>query len=125
MRTGPANSSYICQLVVSLDDVAYTGNQSRSDRKGQLIANVMVFAGSLRASGNRLSESGRTTTLVSLYTLAIRMNSTTCNQGDHCIVATDMNAAMPEMSTGNQVLFPAQWCRGVNQMSDYYFKLYG
>jgi hypothetical protein len=108
-RTGPASRSATCQLVVGLDDVGYQGNQSLSERSGNLFANVVVLGGTLRAVGNRLSERGPET-LMSLYTLAARMNDTSLNQGDHCIIVVDQNPAMAEVQVGNQVLDPGPLC---------------
>ncbi|HEX6827456.1 MAG TPA: hypothetical protein VF104_00600 [Burkholderiales bacterium] len=124
VRTGGLNTSFTCQAILSMDDVAYQANQCYSYRTGNLMANAMVFASSLRASGNRLSEAGPET-LMSLYTLAMKMNNTTFNQGDHCIIATDQNPAMPEIQTGNQVLFPGALCRSLNMVSDLMFKAQG
>ncbi|HEX9179519.1 MAG TPA: hypothetical protein VF859_03930, partial [Burkholderiales bacterium] len=124
VRTGGLNTSFACQAILSMDDVAYQANQCYSYRTGNLMANALVFASSLRASGNRLSEAGPET-LMSLYTLAMKMNNTTFNQGDHCIIATDQNPAMPEIQTGNQVLFPGALCRSLNMVSDLMFKAQG
>lgn len=124
VRTGGLNTSFACQAILSMDDVAYQANQCYSYRTGNLIANAIVFASTLRASGNRLSEAGPET-LMSLYTLAMKMNNTTFNQGDHCIIATDQNPAMPEIQTGNQVLFPGALCRSLNMVSDLMFKAQG
>jgi hypothetical protein len=108
-RTGAANESASCQVISCLDDLAYQGNQSQSDRVGNLVSNVHLQATTLRAVGNRFSEVGAQTQM-SLFTLAVRMNDTSLNQGDHCIIATDQNPAMAEVRLGNQVLNPSPLC---------------
>ncbi len=125
VRTGAYNNSFCCQAIVSMDDVSYQTNQAYSYRPGALIANAFVFGSSLRASANRLSESGQDTTLMSLYSLAMRMNNSSFNQADHCIIATDMNTAMPEVQDGNQILHPGKLCRSFNMISDVMFKAQG
>ena len=82
------------------------------------------MAGAGRSTGNRLSEAGAET-LLSLYTLGARMNNTTFNQGDHCIVATDQNPSMAVVQVGNQVLNPSSLCASVNMISDVMFKARG
>jgi hypothetical protein len=108
-RTGAANQSASCQVISCLGDLAYHANQSQSDRAGNLVSNVHLNANTLRAIGNRFIEVGPETQM-SLFTLAVRMNDTSLNQGDHCIIATDQNPAMAEVRTGNQVLNPSPRC---------------
>ena len=124
-RTGTSNRSFTGQLIVALDDIGYQGNQSYNYRNsGNVFANVLLYGGTLRAIGNRLSETG-SETLLSLYTLGARMNNTTFNQGDHCIVATNQNPSMAVVQVGNQVLHPSSICESVNQISDVMFKTRG
>jgi len=124
-RTGTSNRSFTSQFIVALDDLGYQGNQSYNYRNaGNVLANVLLYAGTLRATGNRLSESG-SETLLSLYTLGARMNNTTFNQGDHCIIATDQNPSMAVVQVGNQILHPSAICQSVNQISDVMFKTRG
>ena len=123
-RTGSSNRSVTCHALVALDDLGYQGNQSYSYRIGNLFSNAYLLGGTLRASGNRLSEAGAET-LMSLYSLGMRMNDTSLNQGDHCIVATDMNPAIAVAQVGNQVLHPSRLCNGLNMISDLMFKAQG
>ena len=124
-RTGTSNRSFTSQFIVALDDIGYQGNQSYNYRNsGNVFANVLLYGGTLRATGNRLSESG-SETLLSLYTLGARMNNTTFNQGDHCIIATDQNPSMAVVQVGNQILHPSSICQSVNQISDVMFKARG
>jgi len=120
-RTGPAHRAAGCHLVLSFDDVSYQDNQSYSAQASTVFANVMVVASTLRAVGNRLSERN-SETLMSLWTLAQRANNTSMNQADHCIIATDANPGMPEILTGNQVLFPSSLCARVNMTNALLFK---
>src|SRR6185369_9786644 len=108
-RTGPLNRSTVCQWIASLDDIGYQGNQSTSERAGNLFANVFLGAATLRAIGNRMSELGPET-LMSLFTLTQRLNDTSLNQGDHCIIAINQDTSLAEVQLGNQVLNPGPLC---------------
>jgi hypothetical protein len=74
-----------------------------------LFTNGLLFGQALRATGNRLSERS-VNALLSLFTLGERLNNTSFKQGDHCIIALDMNPAMAEVKLGNQVLIPNALC---------------
>ncbi|MEO7232692.1 MAG: DUF6519 domain-containing protein [Polaromonas sp.] len=123
-RTGQSNTSTTCQLIATLDDLGYQDNQSASLRNGNLFANGLLMGNTLRATGNRLSERGPET-LLSLFTLGVKMNNTSFNQGDHCIVANDMNPAMAEVKIGNQVLNPNALCASRNGVAAILFKPHG
>lgn len=123
-RTGATHRALGCHLVFSLDDVGYLGNQSTSVQAGTVFANAMVGGRTLRALNNRLSETS-TSTLMSMWTLAMRANNTSLNQADHCIIATDQNPGMPEVQAGNQVLFPSNLCARVNMTNALLFKPLG
>jgi len=123
-QTGPANTAAACHLVFSLDDVAYQDNQSASVQATPVYANALIGGNTLRACGNRLREAN-TQTLMSMFTLAVRANNTSFNQGDHCIIVTDQNPGMPEIQSGNQVLFPSGTCARVNMTTALLFKPLG
>lgn len=123
-RTGPANRASSCHLVFSYGDVAYMDNQSVSVQATPVYANALLAGGTLRATGNRLQESNRSS-LMSMFTLAVRANNTSFNQGDHCIIVTDQNPGMPEIQSGNQVLFPSSTCARVNMTTALLFKPLG
>jgi hypothetical protein len=108
-RTGAANGSATCQIIATSDDLAYQDNQSQSDRRDGLWINAFLSATTLRATGNRLAEAGPKTP-ASLLTVGSRMNNTSLNQGDHCIIAVDQNSAMDPVQLGNQVLYPSALC---------------
>jgi hypothetical protein len=123
-RTGQSNTSASCQLLATLDDLAYQDNQSFSLRSGNLIANALLYGNTLRATGNRLGERGAET-LLSLLSLGVRLNNTSFNQGDHCIVANDMNPAMAEVKVGNQILNPGSLCASRSIVAAILFKPHG
>jgi hypothetical protein len=123
-RTGPAHRGATCQLLLSFDDLAYQGNQSRSAQASPVFTNALLYGATVRALGNRLQES-HPQSLLSMFTLASRANNTSMNQGDHCIIVTDTNPGMPEIQAGNQVLFPSSLCARVNMTTALLFKPLG
>ena len=108
-RTGTANVSATSHIIASFDDLAYQDNQSHNNRLDGVWSNALMLATSVRATGNRLVEVGPNT-LMSLLTLGLRMNNTSFNQGDHCIVAVDQNPALATVAFGNQVLHQTDTC---------------
>jgi hypothetical protein len=108
-RTGAANISATSHVIATLDDLAYQDNQSHNARRDAVWCNALLAAFTLRATGNRLIEAGPKT-LASLLTVGSRMNNTSFNQGDHCIIAVDQNPAMATVQLGNQVLYPNDLC---------------
>jgi hypothetical protein len=123
-RTGLSNTSLTCHLVATLDDLAYQSNQSSSLRDGNLFANALLMGNTLRATSNRFSERGPET-LLSLFALGVKLVNASFNQGDHCIVANDMNPAMAEVKVGNQVLNPNALCASRSTVSGILFKPHG
>jgi hypothetical protein len=108
-RTGGANVSATNHIIATLDDLAYQDNQSHNDRPDGVLSNALLYAMTLRATGNRLVEAG-SKTLLSLLSVGSRMNNTSFNQGDHCIVAVDQNPSLATVQVGNQVLNPSNLC---------------
>jgi hypothetical protein len=110
-RTGAANISATCQIISTFDDLAYQGNQSHSDRPDGVWSNAFLSGATLRATSNRLIEAGPNTPM-SLFTVGSRMNDTSLNQGDHCIIAVDLNPDpnMAIVQLGNQVLHRGTLC---------------
>jgi hypothetical protein len=123
-RTGQSNTSTTCHVVVTLDDLAYQDNQSFSLTSANLFTNGLLFGQALRATGNRLSERS-VNALLSLFTLGERLNNTSFNQGDHCVIALDMNPAMAEVKLGNQVLIPNALCASRYDVAAILFKPHG
>jgi hypothetical protein len=116
-RSGNSNESLISQLIFSVDDIGFGGNQSddlggaRFDGGADIVAvNTALWATTLRANDSRFKEildfGQRNSFRFSLWTLSTLMNNTTNNQGDHCIFAINAlnTAAPPLVRNGNQVL---------------------
>ena len=106
----PANQSPVSQMIVSLDDIGFDGNQSDNLNDG-LIFNTVLWGTTLRATDSRFKEvldGGEDSSCVSLYTLSEGMNNTTNNQGHHCIFALNLGTQPvfpdPVIAEGNQVL---------------------
>lgn len=122
-RTGAGGSSLSSHLVVTADDLDYSHNQSRNLQSQGLFANVLAAAATLRASGNRMSET-HPETLLSAVTLASRLNATTYNQADHCIIVIGTDTTYPEVQDGNMVLNNAN-CRSFNMVAELLLKQRG
>ena len=116
-RTGMANVSATSHVIATFDDLAYQDNQSHNNRLDAVWANALLLATSVRATGNRLVEVGPRT-LLSLLTLGLRMNNTSFNQGDHCIVAVDQNPALATVALGNQVLHQTDVCGSLQSLAN-------
>ena len=74
-------------FIVTLDDLAFHDNQCVANTSDDFVlSQALLFAVSLRVSDNRFTE-GILNALFSALTLGIFMNTTTDNQGTHCIIA--------------------------------------
>ena len=114
-RTGAAVRSLSSHLVVVADDLDYSHNQSRSVQAQALFSNVLLYGATLRASGNRMSEANAET-MLSLASLASRLNATTYNQADHCIIVIGTDPAYREVQHGNMVFVNVR-CRNLNMVA--------
>jgi hypothetical protein len=76
-------------LILSLDDVGFDGNQCEANLFDDfLLTNTLILALSQRATNNRWKEGLlNVTSWMSAFTLTFLMNTTTDNQGTHCIIA--------------------------------------
>lgn len=88
-QVGASHASSLPHLVFSFDDVQFEGNQLRTSQDGQRapgVLNALVWSATARVGANRFQEpaAGSAASLVSWARL---MNTTTGNQGDHCIFA--------------------------------------
>jgi hypothetical protein len=120
-RSGAEHTEPITQVLMGYDDVSFEGNQSYVDQPGVVLANTMIFGGSVRAIGNRLRERSTTTTL-SLLTVAERANVTSLNQTDHCIIARTTSATAPAtVNSGNQMLSPSPLCMRLGTVASLLF----
>jgi|GEM_PF-859775 len=124
----------VAQLIVTMDDLAYSENQGEVrgpgiDRGPSL--NAFLCGATIRTLGNRfkeppppplkLSDNRPPPPVYSAVTLALLLNNTSNNQGDHCILAGTYLAAPPEapeslMFMANQWLFQ-RWgsCQAENK----------
>jgi hypothetical protein len=105
VRLGPVNRSLVSQLVIALDDLGYSANQAAVFRGDPFFANAALVADAVRATAARFREDATHT--ISLLTMAFRMNNTSLNQADHCILAFPNRPPanqLPTLSLNNQVL---------------------
>lgn len=123
VRIGSGNTSTVCNLIAAADDLEFEGNQSYSFRTKTFFANTMLYGSTVRAIGNRFRELSAETSM-SLWTLGQQMNTTSLNQADHCIIASDANPNLPVVQNGNLVL-NANRCQSFNMISDLVFKARG
>jgi len=122
-RTGTAVRSLSAQLLAVADDLDYAHNQSRNVQSAGLLSNVLLYGATLRATGNRMSEASAETPL-SLASLANRLNATTYNQADHCIIVIGTDTTYPEVQDGNMVLDNTR-CRSLNMVAELLLKQRG
>jgi hypothetical protein len=92
------------QLIASLDDVSYVGNQSECTSVLDIvIANAVIYAVTIRTNDNRFQE-GITQALYSLFSYGF-MNTCTTNQATHCLHV--FPADLPYgIFSGNIILIP-------------------
>ncbi|NAZ84905.1 DUF6519 domain-containing protein [Kineococcus indalonis] len=116
VRTGPENRAWTSQLILTADDLGYDGNQSGMFRPDLTFTNLLGIAHSVRVTGSRFRERA-TAVAMSALTLAggttasasaRAMNTTTQNQGDHCIIAIS-GGTVPLVEHPNQVV-STQFC---------------
>ncbi|NML16835.1 DUF6519 domain-containing protein [Azohydromonas caseinilytica] len=121
VRAGPAHAAPLVQLLFSQDDLGVAGNQCHGAQSGNLLANTLALAPSVRVLGNRWRETAAETSL-SLLSVGTSANNTSFNQGDHCIVAVDASAAGPALvDFGNQVLIPNDRCAEFGKLAQAIF----
>ena len=114
-RLGPENRSVMSQLILTADDLGFSGNQSDIMSTSHKI-NTLLGGITLRAGDSRFKEriiQGQTATKASLLSITKLLNNTHNNQGNHCIIATSLMEALNpylgyKLSEGNQVMFPAK-----------------
>jgi len=105
VRLGSENRSLMSQVVIALDDVGFSANQASVFRRDPFFANAVIVGDSVRATASRFREDAART--ISLLTSAFRMNMTSLNQADHCIIALPAQAPvnlLPTFADNNQVL---------------------
>ncbi len=96
---GPDSDAMIALALAVAEDLGFDANQIDALQGGlrignrTLMMNTLLFAQTVRATGNRFREpllSPEVALQVSLASLSTRMNIATSNEGDHCIYAFDM-----------------------------------
>ncbi len=85
VRLGQVNHSLMSQMMVCFDDLGYSSNTASVFRGNPFFANAALIADTVRATASRFREEAGPT--LSLWSHALRINTTALNQGDHCIVA--------------------------------------
>ncbi|RPI42696.1 MAG: hypothetical protein EHM59_17235, partial [Betaproteobacteria bacterium] len=117
VRLGQVNRSLVAQLLACFDDLGYASNTSAVFRGNPFFANAVLLADTVRATASRFREEAGPT--LSLWTQALRINTTAHNQADHCIVARQpASTQLPAVvSVPNQVL-DAQLCSKLFESQD-------
>jgi len=107
---GPQSSAFMAVALAAAEDVGLDANQIDANQGGTLAGNsavslnTLIFANTLRATGNRLREpdlNSDNAFQISLLSMSTGMNTTTTNQGDHCIFAFDQGTPRHLIDQGN------------------------
>ena len=110
--------AFSAQTIVSLDDVAYCGNQSEvRSFFDLLITDVALIGATVRANDNRFQE-GFTVTLNSLMSAGF-MNLAATNQATHCIQLFGPDAFID--APANQVLYKIGPCLELSRVVGQYW----
>ncbi|MCZ6711533.1 MAG: right-handed parallel beta-helix repeat-containing protein, partial [Gammaproteobacteria bacterium] len=107
LRLGPQATSFTSQIIWTLDDLGFDGNQSVALPTGiPLFVNTLLIGQTLRATDSRFKESPRTANQgkISLLSANSLLNNTNDNHGDHCIFAFPIPGGRTPIMTGNQVV---------------------
>ena len=84
LRAPEVNFALSSQLIASLDDVSYVGNQSEcTSLVDYVFSNAVIYAVTIRTNDNRFQE-GVTIAVASLFSYGF-MNTCTANQAMHCL----------------------------------------
>ncbi len=87
LRSQELDFAISSQLIFSLDDISYVGNQSEcNSRIDMVLADVFTIGNTIRTNDNRFQE-GLTIALFSLLSIGLTMNTWTGNQATHCLTA--------------------------------------
>lgn len=128
IRVGAQGVAQVAQLILTADDLGFESNQSvvvntppmtmthLETASGVRQINTLLLGVTLRATGSRFKEPFRAYRkqrggVLSLLSLALALNNTSQNQGNHCIIAVSALAATypqwrPNISTDNQSIVP-------------------
>lgn len=129
VRMGAQNRTFISQLLLTLDDAGYDGNQGSVFQPEVLLTNTLLLANTLRTTSNRWREetvdchfSLLSVALSKAGTYAIGMNTCALNQGDHCIVP---RAPAPgQLVKDNNLELDASICDAVRKKDNFKEYLY-
>lgn len=122
---GPESNAFTAVALAAGEDLGLDANQIDALQAGfevgdrSLMMNTLIFARSIRATGNRFRETLRSpeeALQVSLISLSTTMNVTTSNQGDHCIHAFDQSTPPRLVDTAN-LQFDATFCQQLQDAS--------
>ena len=103
--------SAAASVLVSSDDVSLQGNQFHADLSpNEILANVIVRGDTIRATGNHFRElpGSDTSTAFSYLSLASRMNITSLNTAENCIITGSWGQRIQE---NNLVQTSTQRCK--------------
>ncbi len=87
LRSQEQDFAISSQLIFSLDDISYVGNQSEcNSRIDYVLTDVFTIGNTIRTNDNRFQE-GLTIAVFSLLSIGLMMNTWTGNQATHCLTA--------------------------------------
>ena len=107
---GPESGAFIAVALAAGEDLGLDANQIDAFQSGRLIGqrilmlNTLIFAQTIRATGNRFREpffSAELALQASLLSISTRMNTATSNQGDHCTFVFDQGSPTHLVDAGN------------------------
>lgn len=109
-------TSFTSQTIYTPNDLAFVNNQSEvlTIPNANLGSNTLLWANTLRVSLSRFKEQDYDEKQVSLVTLSSKMNNTSDNQGDHCIIAAIKGSEERLFYLGN-VSFHQKACNALNE----------
>jgi hypothetical protein len=113
IRQGIPNRSIFSNLILTLDDAGFDGNQIFVHNHEYILINSLAVGATTRISDNRFRELSQTA-YISLYANAFRMNSVSMNQADHCIIAEVGDNALPLVNQGN-LTFNSELCDSIRE----------
>ena len=122
IRIGPEHISLISIYLLSDDDIGFIDNESDcQDLYQNLVVNSFILGTVVRAFNNRLKETNSISDgrlVFSLGTFSMVMNITADNQGDDCIIASNIihsPSEVPVIERDNQVLHQNKYCQRYKQ----------
>jgi len=103
MRDPEVEFGVTSQLIFTLDDLSYTGNQSQCvSLIDWLLADIFLIGATVRVNDNRMRE-GVFGTFISLVSLGLLLSTCVANQADHCLINI---GNVKDVTEYNLVLYP-------------------